>query len=174
MDLNSFLTGVTANITSKIKPQSISPFVVGSAFSNLATILSGLTSGVSINYQRVQFNTTPQSPQPILNFGNQFNVVNNTGNTSTDISIIALNYNKLVGVPTTLSGLSISSTDTLFDNKYLQITTGYTVSTLPTGMNMGIRTFVRDATSTTFGIIVSGGGNNIMPVFYNGTNWIIA
>jgi len=50
---------------------------------------------------------------------------------------------------------------------------GYTVATLPTGVT-GARTHVTDATATTFYSIVAGGGGNTVPVFYNGTNWVIA
>lgn len=52
--------------------------------------------------------------------------------------------------------------------------TGYTVATLPGTPSQGDRTFVTDATATTFYSIVAGGGANVVPVFYNGTNWVIA
>lgn len=48
----------------------------------------------------------------------------------------------------------------------------YTVATLPSSGNYS-RCFVSDATATTFASIVAGGGANKVPVFYNGTNWII-
>ena len=50
--------------------------------------------------------------------------------------------------------------------------TGYIVSGLPTGAQ-GDRTYVTDANATTFMSIVAGGGSNIVPVFHNGTNWVI-
>jgi hypothetical protein len=53
---------------------------------------------------------------------------------------------------------------------------GYTVSTLPAGV-VGRRTYVTDSTvvaSGNFGATVVGGGANTVPIFYNGTNWIIA
>ena len=52
-------------------------------------------------------------------------------------------------------------------------TTGYTVSTLPTG-TVGMRTYVTDALAPSFGATVVGGGAVTIPVFYNGTNWIVA
>lgn len=56
--------------------------------------------------------------------------------------------------------------------------TGYTVATLPTtGTLLGRRTYVTDSTvvaSGNFGATVIGGGANTVPVFYDGTNWIIA
>ena len=48
----------------------------------------------------------------------------------------------------------------------------YTVSTLPTA-NFGYRAFVSDATATTFGSVVVGGGSNKVPVYADGTNWKI-
>tara|TARA_R110000796_G_scaffold164578_1_gene281430 strand:+ start:1132 stop:2157 length:1026 start_codon:yes stop_codon:yes gene_type:complete len=49
----------------------------------------------------------------------------------------------------------------------------YTVATLPSG-TQGDRAHVSDANATTFYSIVAGGGSNVVPVFYNGTNWVIA
>jgi len=53
------------------------------------------------------------------------------------------------------------------------ITGGYTVATLPTGVT-GARAYVTDANATTFNSTVAAGGANVVPVFYNGTNWVIA
>lgn len=52
-------------------------------------------------------------------------------------------------------------------------TSGYTVATLPTPVATGQRAYVTDATATTFNSIPVGGGGNIVPVFWNGTNWAI-
>lgn len=51
-------------------------------------------------------------------------------------------------------------------------TTPTTVAALPASPQ-GTRAIVTDATGTTFGAPVVGGGNNVMPVFFNGTQWII-
>ncbi len=48
----------------------------------------------------------------------------------------------------------------------------YTVATLPAG-SLGKRTFVTDATVTTFATIVAGTGANTVPVYHDGTNWMI-
>ena len=48
----------------------------------------------------------------------------------------------------------------------------YTVATLPTPY-AGMRCFVTDALTPTFGTTVVGGGAVFMPVFYNGTNWTV-
>ena len=53
------------------------------------------------------------------------------------------------------------------------ITGGYTVATLPTGV-VGMRAYVTNALAPTYGNTVVGGGAVTIPVFYNGTNWIVA
>jgi hypothetical protein len=51
-------------------------------------------------------------------------------------------------------------------------TLGYTVATLPTGVT-GARAYVTDALAPTFGATVVAGGAVVIPVFFNGTNWIV-
>ena len=51
--------------------------------------------------------------------------------------------------------------------------TGYTVATLPTA-TVGARAYVTDADTPTYLSTVVGGGAVIVPVFYNGTNWIVS
>lgn len=50
-----------------------------------------------------------------------------------------------------------------------------TVANLPAAASvpMGARDFVTDATATTFGSIVAGGGANKVPVYSDQTNWRI-
>lgn len=55
----------------------------------------------------------------------------------------------------------------------LRTAKAYTVATLPTGA-AGMRAYVTDATATTFMSTVAGTGSNVVPVFHNGTNWVIA
>jgi hypothetical protein len=52
-------------------------------------------------------------------------------------------------------------------------TTGYTVATLPAG-TVGMRTYVTDALVPVALATVAGGGAVVVPVFYNGSNWIVA
>ena len=55
-------------------------------------------------------------------------------------------------------------------------TGSYTVATLPTP-STGMRAYVTDSDKAAhghFGGTVAAGGSNIVPVFYDGTNWIIA
>jgi len=49
----------------------------------------------------------------------------------------------------------------------------FTVATLPTG-EAGMTCFVSDANATTRGSTVAGGGANFIPVYSDGTNWIIS
>ena len=50
----------------------------------------------------------------------------------------------------------------------------YTVANLPSASaNEGMRTVVTNATATTFASTVAGGGGDIVPVYSNGTNWVI-
>ena len=51
----------------------------------------------------------------------------------------------------------------------------YTVATLPSAVTSGMsaRSFVSDATVTTFASNVVGGGANKVPVYSDGTNWKI-
>ena len=56
-------------------------------------------------------------------------------------------------------------------------TGSYTVATLPPTPSTGMRAQVTDSSVAAhghFGTTVAAGGSNIVPVFYNGTNWIIA
>ena len=50
---------------------------------------------------------------------------------------------------------------------------GYTVATLPAAGTKGRRSWVNDALSPTFGTAPTGGGTVVIPVFDNGTAWIV-
>lgn len=49
---------------------------------------------------------------------------------------------------------------------------GYTVATLPAGA-VGDTAYVTDSLAPAFGVAVVGGGAVVIPVFYNGVNWIV-
>jgi len=78
-------------------------------------------------------------------------------------NVLRLFFNQLNDVLTTL----ITS--------YITNTSITTVAKLPTASmtNAGTRTFVSDATATTFGSTVVGGGTNTVPVYSTGTSWKI-
>ncbi len=51
---------------------------------------------------------------------------------------------------------------------------GYAFSSLPASPVVGMRTYIIDGGTPTYGGNASGGGSNKLPVFYNGSNWIYA
>ena len=61
------------------------------------------------------------------------------------------------------------------NNSLIPALTVYTVATLPSAVTSGMsaRSFVSDATVTTFASTVAGGGANKVPVYSDGTNWKI-
>lgn len=61
-----------------------------------------------------------------------------------------------------------------FEADTIRTATARTVAQLPAAGTPGRRAYVTDANATTFMSIVSGGGSNVVPVFDNGTNWVIA
>ena len=70
--------------------------------------------------------------------------------------------------------LADDSADTSISASYVK-TPALTVATLPLASTagMGSRAFVSDANATTFASIVAGGGSNKVPVYSDGTNWLI-
>jgi len=78
-------------------------------------------------------------------------------------NVLRLFFNQLNDVLTTLI------------NAYITNTSITTVAKLPAASmtNAGSRTFVSDATVTTFGTTVVGGGSNTVPIYSTGTSWKI-
>ena len=74
----------------------------------------------------------------------------------------------------TNSGLADDSADAPISASYVK-TPGVAVASLPSASTAGAgaRSFVTDATATTFATTVAGGGANKVPVVSDGTNWII-
>lgn len=73
-------------------------------------------------------------------------------------------------VNTSTNNLGTSPTVGTYKGIFRKI--GYTVSTLPTGVE-GDCAYVTDALAPAFGATAVGGGSVKIPVFYNGTNWIV-
>ena len=69
-------------------------------------------------------------------------------------------------------GIGTSSPSTKLDVSGLGRFGGYTVATLPAGV-VGAKAYVTNALAPVFGSTVSGGGAVTVPVFYNGSNWIV-
>lgn len=75
------------------------------------------------------------------------------------------------GIP--LDNVQLTSAD--FIAQILAVNTAsneYTVATLPTP-SIGMRVYVTDALTPTFGAEVVGEGAVVIPVFYNGSIWIV-
>jgi len=81
-----------------------------------------------------------------------------------------------VNIDSTCNNVEVSSDGNSFGFGTVFVTDSQTrtVATLQTASAFtGKRTYVTDATSTTFLSIVAGGGTNKVPVFSNGPNWLI-
>lgn len=99
----------------------------------------------------------PALPAPTQDYSylyqNQFN------------NVLRLYFNRIQGI---LGQINTDST-------IIPALTVYTVATLPSASTSGVgsRSFVSDATATTFASNVAGGGANKVPVYSDGTNWKI-
>jgi hypothetical protein len=102
------------------------------------------------------------NPDGALVFGTR----DNTGGGVDANERMRLTSSGLLGIGTTSPGVTL---DVAGPIKAL----GYTVATLPTGVT-GARAYVTNALAPSYGATVVGGGAVIIPVFYNGTNWIVA
>jgi hypothetical protein len=74
-------------------------------------------------------------------------------------------------MPVTIDGTSGVTTPNVIAP--LLTTTGYTVATLPAAGIAGRRAHVTNALTPVFGSAAVGGGAVIIPVFDNGTTWIV-
>jgi len=74
-------------------------------------------------------------------------------------------------MPVTIDGTSGVTTPNVIAP--LLTTTGYTVATLPAAGTAGRRAHVTNALTPVFGSAAVGGGAVIIPVFDNGTTWIV-
>lgn len=107
-----------------------------------------------------------------------FSTNTNTGMWSPATNTVAWSTNGSERMRLDASGIFLVGISSATGTAKLQIsgplrTTGYTVATLPAG-TVGMRTYVTDALAPSFGATVVGGGAVTIPVFYNGTNWIVA
>ena len=97
-------------------------------------------------------------------------VAGTTTPTMNTLMTLDANSNLLVG--TTTSPTGSQTTGNVVANGVVS-TAGYTVATLPTGMPTGSRAYVTDALTPTALSAVTGGGAVVVPVFYNGSSWIV-
>jgi hypothetical protein len=107
------------------------------------------------------------------------NILLGTG-TNCDTPATNTNYSFMVcantGSTPLMSGSAQSTSLYLQVNGPVAISTGYTVSTLPSsaaaGEIEGAHAYVTDATSCSFLGSLTGGGSTFCPVIYNGSSWV--
>jgi hypothetical protein len=152
------LAGSTTTIA--IGPVTATTAAATATFNTATTVAIGNTGGSALS---VAGNITGGN---VLGGAN----VNATTHTGTTVSVTGniTGGNVLFG-----SGI-VSGTGNITGGPYLK-TSSLTVATLPAASTAGAgaRSFVTDATSTTFASIVAGAGANAVPVFSDGTNWKI-
>ena len=87
-------------------------------------------------------------------------------------NVLRLYFNQLNNALNPLSAATLKANSNSVGSQTVTI---YTVSKLPSAASTGagVRTFVSDATATTFASIVAGGGSNAVPIYSDGTNWRI-
>jgi|GEM_PF-4453968 len=123
---------------------------------------------LSVRWQGSVWNTTATAAANYFSYINYATGV--SGNTPTSTLVWAGSLTNSFSTPSYSTIMSLSSTGILTLQAPV-VTKGYTVSTLPTGVQ-GMMCYVTDSNSTSVGVVVSGSGSNVKPVFYNGTNWV--
>jgi len=90
-------------------------------------------------------------------------------------NVLRLYFNQINNTVNQLSATTLSASQANQNNTNPQSPYIYTVGKLPSAATSGagVRSFVSDATATTFASIVSGGGTNTVPIYSDGTNWRI-
>jgi len=119
---------------------------------------------------------------------NASNATNVIGNAQPNITSVGTLSNLTIGgidgltVTNTINGGAANIASLTVNNQQttanrfsanLVTTNGSTYANLPISAYLGIgsRAVITNANTTTFNSLVSGGGSNIVPVFYDGTNW---
>jgi hypothetical protein len=147
---------------------------------NLLLLGNNLTSitysGINVNINDNSFNKNSityaikcadDTPYSVVISGNTFKDYTTVIDTSNHSNLYTIVSNQSYGQTTFVGAL----TNSIVDGNNIG-TAHNTVATLPAGTR-GMRSYVTDANATTFASIVVGGGANVVPVFYNGSNWII-
>jgi hypothetical protein len=183
VEASAFFVGANITISGTPLPGDFSGFfyIVGPAYDTANLIMAGgnlvfatsidFTSGkfISLDSQASVTMATANIVNPSNIVGPGYNITN--GSTlSTDVDPTAFvgtqpgfidstsswtNYNWSIGLPLFGGGQA------------------FTVGTLPAGPAIGMRAFVSDAHSSEFGSAPVGGGGVTVPVFFDGTNWMV-
>jgi hypothetical protein len=166
---------VIANSNSIVRQQIVN-LSSGTSASVAYTLVNEANQRSSISMVGSNFTAVPGIASSLVlyneGYNNTFNVVD--GNFGFDWWTDEGDSHNLAS--TSKMNLSASGNLTLISgNTTAQtvITSGYTVSTLPSG-EIGMRTYVTDAVTPTYLGALSGGGAVIAPVFYNGVAWVSA
>jgi hypothetical protein len=85
-------------------------------------------------------------------------------------NVLRLYFDKLNGA---VNALSVGTLSANRSSTGAQTVTIYTVAKLPSAVTtgIGVRSFVSDALTPTFGATVVGGGSIPVPIYSDGTNW---
>jgi len=134
---------------------------------------SGQMSGNGMNWQA-------------LGSGGAMKWSSGTGGSYASLRHFGLQYQKytdgtvMQNAAGTGNGTEIWTTNNYISKNFVEVTTPIAVAFLPGGASnagnaavSGMRYIVNDATATTFVSTVAGGGANTVPVYYNGSNWVI-
>ncbi len=179
------VTGLSSAVTNA---STASSFSAANASNTALVLNAGLMSGSSGTKTGFSLTTPNASTQS----GGQFNVAvisptyNQTGtvgNTLLDLQAIETAVGSGTQYLIRARAGTTGATEMFNVSNVGVITTyaptvlkGYTVATLPstaaTGKVQGATAFVTDALAPAFGVTVAGSGAVVIPVFYDGTNWI--
>lgn len=94
----------------------------------------------------------------------------------TGVTSAVLSFTNAIGarIGWNTNNITIDSNKITFTAPYTTGSTTVVGSLVAAGTaGAGARAFVTDATATTFGSIVAGSGANKVPVYCDGTNWLI-
>jgi hypothetical protein len=127
---------------------------------------NGVSANLDITANQTNFNShLLLASQKQLQFTSFDNTIQNLA------TILASSGNTLDFVVNSITGMSINNAGHTTFNGTVKIKV-YTVATLPTAVQ-GMYAFVNDALTPVNGATVVGGGGVPVPVYYNGTNWIV-
>jgi hypothetical protein len=160
----TFTQAMTLDASGNLGVGTTSPTSFGAGFVN--TQINGTTGSflnLSVNGTRTGYMYSDASGTEVGNLTNGFYRIFVNGS---ERARIDTSGNLLVGLTSATGVAKLQVSGAIR-------TTGFTVATLPAG-TVGMRTYVTDALAPSFGVTVSGGGAVTIPVFHNGTNWIVA
>ena len=177
----TLLNGGTLSAVGNAGALWVNQLQIGGTYTTPYSIVSATVSG------KFQFGG-PDSPTPVAQrFGPQSAA---TGNLNVQGPTFTINGSQSTGnqpggdivFQVASSGASgttqnpLTTTVRMYSNRTVQVGASYLVAALPTGASasQGARTWVTDAASATYsvGATVTGGGTNVIPVFFNGTAWV--